>query len=118
VDGRIFRLTRLLNKRLDHPWTVEEMARIVDLSRPHLQKLFKANTGISPVAYLKDVRLQRACELLESTFLQIKRIGYETGHGNDSHFTRDFKKKYGMTPSQYRKSFWATEQSHGSDGQK
>ena len=55
--------------------------------------------------YLKALRMQTACELLETTDLSIKQIMLGVGIRDESHFVRDFKRKYGMTPTQYRAQF-------------
>jgi AraC-like DNA-binding protein len=106
MDGRIFHIIEKIRKNLNHDWTVEEMAIFTELSESHFQKLFKSETGMSPKAYLKNLRLEKARELLENGFKQIKQIGYEIGLTNDSHFARDFKRTFGMTPSDYRARFW------------
>ncbi|HMO79172.1 MAG TPA: AraC family transcriptional regulator [Pyrinomonadaceae bacterium] len=112
MDGRIFHIIEKIRENWNHDWTVEEMAIIIELSESHFQKLFKSETGMSPKAYLKNLRLEKARELLENGFKQIKQIGYEIGLTNDSHFARDFKKKYGTTPTQYRKNSWALNRSN------
>lgn len=106
VDGRIFHIKERLAANLNHDWTIEEMAGLVELSVPHFQKLFKTNTGTTPMAYLRDLRLTRACECLESSFHQLKQIRVHIGMTDDSHFTRDFKDKFGVTPTDYRKKYW------------
>lgn len=118
MDGRIFHITKQLAGNLNHDWTIEEMAGMVELSVPHFQKLFKTNTGVSPMAYLRHLRLEKACKCLESSFHQLKQIGIEIGMADDSHFTRDFKSKFGVTPSQYRKQYWEKIQSDASIGAK
>ena len=62
----------------------------------------KKETGLSPMEYLRDLRMQRAEHLLRSTFLTIKEVGFHAGAGDISHFVRQFKRRYGATPSQYR----------------
>lgn len=59
--------------------------------------------------YLRDLRLKKARQLLEESdsFSTIKEIRLAVGILNDSHFTRDFKKKYGLAPSEYRNDFWS-----------
>jgi transcriptional regulator GlxA family with amidase domain len=114
MDGRIFHLTKLLLNDLSNNWTIQEMARSVELSGAHLQKLFKSNLGISPCAYLRELRLERVRELLETTFLQIKQIGHQTGLRNDSHLTREFKLKFGSTPTDYRRNHFEKIQAVGS----
>ena len=107
IDKRILQLRENLINNLHQQWTVKGMAKICEISMPHLQKLFKANTGMSPIMYLRNLRLEKARELLVTTFKQIKEIRLEVGMINESHFTRDFKKKYGVTPTVYRKLSWA-----------
>lgn len=106
MDGRIFHLRKRILDDLRHEWTIEEMADFVELSAPHLQKLFKVQSGTSPLAFVREMRLEKARDLLENTFRQIHIIGYEVEMPNDSHFTRDFKKRYGTTPTEYRKRHW------------
>ena len=112
MDGRVFHLRKLFLSDLARIWSIEEMARSVELSPPHLHKLFKSNLGISPLAYLHNLRLEKARELLETTFLQIKQIANQTGLHDDSHFTRDFKGRFGLAPTKYREHCWEREQSN------
>src|SRR5437867_2003649 len=100
MDGRIFHVKNLLSQSMGHSWTVKEMAEKVGLSVPHFLKLFKTEIGDPPMAYLHQLRLETARYLLESSFLQVKQIGVQTGLTNASHFTRDFKKKFGLSPSE------------------
>lgn len=79
------------------------MAASVNLSYSRLEHLFKAETGITPVSYLKKLRIEKARELLETTFLTNQQIIVKVGICDESHFIRDFKKAYGLQPSQYRK---------------
>ncbi|MDQ3129132.1 MAG: AraC family transcriptional regulator [Acidobacteriota bacterium] len=79
------------------------MADYVELSAPHLQKLFKIHFGISPLACVRELRLEKARDLLETTFDRVNEISYQVGMPDDSHFTRDFKKKYDRIPTEYRK---------------
>ena len=116
MHGRIFYLTQKMKENLEYQWTVGEMADMVDLSQPHLQKLFRAETGLSPLAYLKNLRLDLARTLLEDSFQQVKQICVETGLYNQSHFASDFKKRFGLTPTEYRKEYWAIEQSPQPNG--
>ena len=118
MERRIFHIKEELFNNLQHQWKIEEMAEIVGLSAPHFQKLFKINIGMSPIEYLRDLRLERARELLETTFLQIQEIKTKVGIQNDSHFTRDFKKKYGVTPTEYRKFHSEEIQPENQDGKK
>jgi CheY-like chemotaxis protein/AraC-like DNA-binding protein len=84
--------------------SLSEMAQVVNLSPSRLRYLFKREIGIAPGHYLRAFRLERAKELLETTFLSVKEIISSIGVNDQSHFIREFKKSYGRTPSQYRMS--------------
>jgi AraC-like DNA-binding protein len=83
-------------------FTLGDMAQSVNLSPPYFCYLFKSITGMPPAKYLKSLRLQHAATLLTTTFLSVKEIVRRVGCSDDSHFVRDFKRAYGMTPSAYR----------------
>ncbi|HVF30709.1 MAG TPA: AraC family transcriptional regulator [Pyrinomonadaceae bacterium] len=106
MDGRIFRVTVLLSENPQQGWTIREMATIAGVSTSYFQRLFRTETGITPIAYLREARLRRARELLETTFLLVKEIGMKTGMADESHFTRNFGARYGLTPTDYRRSYW------------
>jgi AraC-like DNA-binding protein len=120
MDRRIFYLCEHLSRNLEYQWTVEEMSEILKLSVRHFQKLFKSEVKSSPMNYLRDMRLEKARQLLANadSFLTIKEIRLAVGILNDSHFTRDFKKKYGVTPTEYRKGFWDKIQTENEIGKK
>ncbi|HKO61407.1 MAG TPA: helix-turn-helix domain-containing protein [Pyrinomonadaceae bacterium] len=78
------------------------MAQFVNLSQSRLRYLFKREIGMPPAHYLRAFRMERAKELLETTFLPVKVIISTIGVNDQSHFIREFKKTYGLTPAQYR----------------
>ena len=83
--------------------TIEEIAKEVGLSQSHFMKYFKNTMGTSFIDYLNDYRLTMASRLLLSSDSSILVISEEVGYDNLSYFNRAFKKRYGMTPSAYRK---------------
>jgi AraC-like DNA-binding protein len=82
--------------------TLGKMAESVNLSPPYFCYLFKTITGVPPAKYLKLLRMQEAAVLLTTTFLSVKEIVRRVGLTDESHFVRDFKRYYGVTPSEYR----------------
>ena len=119
MDRRIFHIKEKLSQDLGGSWSVGEMAAEFEMSVSYFQRLFKEKAGTTPSAYLTDLRLDKAVEMLSdpNCFLQIKEIGFQVGLTNDSHFTSGFKKKYGMTPTEYRAHQAAIHQSIPPDGQ-
>jgi transcriptional regulator GlxA family with amidase domain len=85
--------------------TLNDMARAVELTSFHFCHLFKAETGHSPAKYLKTLRLERARELLETTFLSVKEVRASVGLNDESHFARDYRAQYGLAPQQYREHY-------------
>lgn len=82
---------------------IDRLARHVDLSSTRLRQLFKTETGSSPLGYLKKTIMERAARMLRDTRLSVKEIAFECGATDVSHFVRDFKRKYGETPTEFRR---------------
>jgi len=93
-----------IQKNYSCPISVEEIAQECYYSKSHFMKFFKETMGMSFTQYLNDYRLNIAGQTLRSTTDNISDIAQNTGFENLSYFTRMFKKKYGMTPGEYRKS--------------
>jgi AraC-like DNA-binding protein len=82
---------------------IEEMASCAELSRYHFSRLFLRHVGISPYAYLQQLRIRKAVDLLNSTRLPIKQIGFLVGFGDQAYFCSAFKKQMGVSPGSLRK---------------
>ena len=81
---------------------MEELAKINNYSLNHFRKLFREQTGCTPLEYLINVRLKIAAVLLRSTDKSILEIAGETGFETLSSFNRHFKQKYRLSPSRWR----------------
>ena len=81
------------------------LARSVNLSPSRLRHLFFEEMGLTPAQYVKFLRLRKAKELLETSYLSVKVIMANVEMNNESHFVNDFKKAYGLTPARYRVNF-------------
>ena len=101
---RIKRVIELMEGDPSRSFTLGKMAESVNLSPPYFCYLFKTITGVPPAKYLKSLRMQQAALLLTTTFLSVKEIVRRVGLTDESHFVRDFKRLYSMTPSEYRNS--------------
>lgn len=99
---RIKRVIELMEGDPSRTFTLGKMAQSVNLSAPYFCYLFKSITGVPPAKYLKSLRMQQAATLLTTTFLSVKEIVRRIGLTDESHFVRDFKRIYGVTPSEFR----------------
>jgi two-component system, response regulator YesN len=84
---------------------VDEMARLVNLSPGRLAHLFKSEMQLSIQQYVTQLRLTKAKDQLESTFLSVKEIAALVGFSSVTRFVVTFKNVVGATPAQYRKTF-------------
>lgn len=105
MDRRIELVISKMETGIAKPWETAALAALVDLSPSRFRHLFKQETGLSPVQYLKTLRLQKAELMLRTTFLPLKQILTQLGIGSMNHFVNDFRKARGLTPAAYRRAF-------------
>ena len=96
--------------------SLAELAQSVNLSVWRLCHIFKSDVGMPPIRYLRLLRMERAKNLLESSFLSVKEIAYQVGLNDESHFVRDFKSTYGYSPALYRSHFKNDGSGNGHNG--
>ena len=83
--------------------TVEQLADLVHLSKSHFMRCFKKAVGIGAIEHLSQLRINAACEALSDGNDQIADIAFACGYSNLSNFNRQFLKKVGYSPKEYRK---------------
>lgn len=83
--------------------SLDQLSRMINLSPRSFQRVFSAYMGTSPFNHLLNVRIQHAKKLLKETELTISEIAYATGFGDSAYFTRQFKKIFYSSPTNYRK---------------
>ena len=96
-------ISRILQKELPPNCRVEDLARSSGMSIRTLERLFRKNLGCPPAAYLTELRLIRGAELLNGTDLSIAGIAQQTGFSDTGYFIRLFRKKYRITPKEFRR---------------
>lgn len=94
-----------LKPRLKHAITVADMAHAAAVSERTLHRHLMQLTGQSPARYLNRLRLERACALLETGKLPLKRVAQQTGLASEYNLRRAFKLALGVSPSDYRARF-------------
>ncbi len=97
------KITAYIDSNLSQPLSIDEIAAEFGLSANYFSTLFKRQCGCTVLEYLTEKRLTRAAQLLDSSNLKITQISTQLGYQNPSYFCALFAKKYGMTPSQYKK---------------
>jgi two-component system response regulator YesN len=117
MDSRVRQAIHLLSRDLSLDVDFKALAASVNLSPSRLQHLFKDETGLTPAQYLKRLRLERAKELLEGSFLRLKEVMPLVGITDESHFVRDFKKAHGLPPRRYRSTTRKSLTVHSHEGQ-
>ena len=88
-----------------HFFKITRISDIADhsgVSRSHLHGLFQKHLNTSPMAYIMQQRIQKACELLQHTNLPVKEISFQVGIADESYFSRLFRRKIGESPRQHR----------------
>lgn len=102
VVNKINEARILMKENIEEPLRAEEIASRLGLGYSWFRRMFKEYTGVSPAQYQLQQRLLRAKELLTSTHMHIAEIAYHLRFENAGQFSTFFKKKEGLTPSEFR----------------
>lgn len=97
--SRISRSIDVIRGQLSAPLRVPDIAEQVGMSNSAFHMHFKAVTGTTPLQFQKDLRLIKAMELLEHSGRSVASAAYEVGYESPTHFSRDYKRKFGRNPS-------------------
>ncbi|MGM9670722.1 MAG: helix-turn-helix domain-containing protein [Oscillospiraceae bacterium] len=98
-------ITRYLQEHLAEEVSLSVLAEEFHLNPQYISQLFKSEIGVGFLAYLTNIRMEKAKKLLLSTSLSVADIAEQSGYGDYRVFTKVFKKSEGITPSQYRRDF-------------
>lgn len=103
LDERfVMKAKEVIEKNMsDHSFGVEQFAEEMFLSRAQLFRKLKALIDTSPSEFINDVRLQKAAKLIQAKADTLAQISYSVGFNEQSYFTKRFRKKFGVAPSEY-----------------
>lgn len=104
-DHPLAELLPWVMERLDHPLTVEDLARRANMSSRNLGRHFRSVTGTTPLRWLLTQRIRRAQELLETTDGSVDAIAAAAGMGTATTLRRHFNRTVGVPPGTYRRTF-------------
>lgn len=97
------RLKSILAQNMVGPPSINELSRLVGLNQQKVTTGFKQMTGFTVFGYLKNLRMERALELLQEEDMPISQIAKEVGYHGDGHFQKAFASVFGATPTKVRR---------------
>ena len=103
MDYRVQEILIKIEENISQSVVIRDLAKSSNISVSHLQHIFKKEVHTSIKKHVNNLRMQMMCELLEFSHLNISEILLKVGAPDATHFFRDFKQKFGKTPSEYRK---------------
>lgn len=105
IDRRVRRVLEIIHTDITRHHLVKDLAKEVNLSPDYLERKFHAVTRQGITRYMQGLKLQKACNLLISSFKSINEIAEEAGFHSLNYFDEVFHNHYGLTPSKYRQQF-------------
>jgi len=93
-----------MEENLEKALPLADIARYTGYSTTHFSKVFRQQTGQSPLAYFNRLKIERACFLLETTDMHINQICHKVGVADPYYFSRLFTKQQGCSPRHYREA--------------
>lgn len=102
--GVLRRAKEFLHDQMNRNPGVTELSAAVGMNVDHFSRMFKRSTGLAPHQYLGNIRLERAKLLLAEGRASIIEIAYEIGYTNPSQFSAFFRKRTGLSPTEFRRS--------------
>ncbi len=97
-------ILKAVEDNLSEPdFDVQHLAEKVNMSRSTLTRKLKAITGLTPLEYIRRVKMQHACRMLKDNHTTVNEVALALGYYNRKYFTACFKEEYGLTPSEYQK---------------
>lgn len=101
TDGRLARVLMAVRTRPDHGWTLTDLSREAGMSRSTFASTFHEALAVSPMRYLRDLRMKQAAEGLAAGRLTVKEAARRTGYTSASAFSVAFKRRFGAPPHAY-----------------
>ncbi len=95
-------IQQLMHRRIDRELDLDDLAQAANLSKFHFVRKFKQLTGHAPIQHFIHIKMQHACQLLDTTQEPVKRIANRVGYDDPHYFSRLFKRVIGVSPQQYR----------------
>ncbi len=98
---KLLQAAAFLEARIEEEFSLDACAAHLDLSRRQIERLFHRYLATTPVRYMNDLRLQRGRALLGETDMKVTEVAVACGYASTSHFSKSFRKKYGVSPYRF-----------------
>ena len=107
-ENRVLVIQQVLRDSLNRRVRLDELAKVVGWSPQYLSTVFRQQVGISPMDFFARLKIQRACRLLKASRQSIAEIAAGLGYKDSFYFSRLFRHHIGMSPTEYRKTYFLT----------
>ena len=104
-EARVQRVIQYMNRNFEKRLTNKELAGLTGMAVNSFARLFREQTGASPMRYLTKIRIENACNMLYHSDTNVSRIAEESGYSDRYYFSKMFRKEMGISPVRYRKQF-------------
>ena len=104
-DEAVLRVQHELQRRFAEPLRISSLADLANLTERTFLRRFTTATGHKPTQYIQRLRIQKACDLFETTRVSVERVAMQVGYDDVSAFRKTFQKITGQTPREFRQRF-------------
>ncbi len=98
----ILTVIELMENHIGDPMDMAQLAKVAGLSSRQLNRLFSDQLNVTPISFYRDLRLDKAANLLKQTSMSVSEIAITCGFFDNAHFSRSFNRKFGCSPSRVR----------------
>lgn len=102
ADNIVEAIKHYMEENIESHITLKQISEYIGVSTSHMSLKFRQHTGISPIQYLNNMRIEKAAQMLVQTNMQINQISYKLGFEDPLYFSRMFNKLKGISPRDYR----------------
>lgn len=101
---RVAKVIGCIEEEFDKPWKIEDFATMAHMSRANFMRVFRTATGVTPIGYLIQLRIQKSMTILARDKCSVSEAAYAVGFNDSNYFTRQFKALQGINPLAYRRA--------------
>jgi AraC family transcriptional regulator, arabinose operon regulatory protein len=102
LDPRILKAVNFANANMNKAMLISELAGVAGMSLSHFSHVFRKCIGMSPMAFVEDMKLRKGASLLKMGGMQISEVAYELGYESPFYFSNRFRKYFGVSPTTFK----------------